>query len=53
MVGRDDQAKRPNYQYRPYSKGTPSRVIFRLKVSGLPGIMSHVPRVLLGCFRGE
>ena len=53
MVARDDQAKRPNPSYRPYSKGNLSQVIFRLKVSGLPGIMSHVPRVLLGCFRGE
>ena len=37
----------------PYSKSNPSQVIFRLKVSGLPGIMLHVPRALLGCFRGE
>ena len=31
---REDQAKRLNPSYRPYSKGNPSQVIFRLKVSG-------------------
>ena len=36
--------------YSPYSKGNPSQVMFRLKISGLPGIMLLEPRVLLGYF---
>ena len=50
---REGQAKTLHPPYRPYSKGNPSQVIFRLKVSGLPRIMLHVPCVLLGSFRGE
>ena len=53
VIPREDQAKRLNPTYRPYSKGNPSKVIFRLKVSGLPGIMLHAPRELLKCFREE
>ena len=46
---REDQAKRLNPSYRPYSKGKPSQVIFRLKVSRLLGIMLYASRVFLGC----
>ena len=48
---REHQAKKLNLPYRPYSKGNPSQVIFRLSVSGLPGIILHF--TLLGCFGGE
>ena len=48
---RDDQAKRVNPSYSPYSKGNPSQVSFRLKGSGLLEILLHAPRALLGCSR--
>ena len=48
-----DQAKRVNPSYRPYSKGNPSQVIFRLTVSRLLGIMLYASRALLGCSREE
>ena len=50
---REDQAKRLNPSNRPYSKGNPSQVIFRLKVSRLLRIMLHASRALLGCSREE
>ena len=50
---REDEAKRVNLSYRPYSKGNPYQVIFRLKVSCLLGIMSDATQALLACFRGE
>ena len=50
---RNDQAKRLNPYIGLIPKViNPSQLIFRLKVSGLPGIMLHVPRVLHKCFRG-
>ena len=53
LVSTEDQTKILNASYRPYNKDIPSKVNFRVWMSGRRGIMLRVPRVLLGCFHGE
>ena len=51
LVSTEDQTKILNSSYRPYNKDIPSKVKFRVWISGRPGIilMLHVRCVLLGC----
>ena len=53
---REDDAKRLNATYKRYSLlDNPSQVMLFLTsiIAGLLGIMLHLSRVLLGCFRGD